>query len=82
MSEHQDVMFYGYPNPDEIKKYVSIGPTRDYSVTMYKETFDKGFILFIIIFCAAIIIFAIIMIIIMHNITKINPVTRTITYII
>lgn len=38
-----------YPNSDEIKPYVAVGPSKDLSITVHKDTFDTLFILFIII---------------------------------
>ena len=42
-----------HPNPDEIKPYVAVGPTKELSVTVHKSTFDASFIIFTIIFGAA-----------------------------
>lgn len=36
------------PSPDQIKPYVMIGPTPEYSITVHKRTFDTGFIVFTI----------------------------------
>jgi len=67
-----------HPTPDEIKQYVAVGPSPDYSITVHKSTFDTGFLLFTIIFGAALIIFVIIMIIVSYNITKTKPIPRVI----
>lgn len=39
-----------HPSPDEIKPYVSVGPTKELSVTVQKETFDSAFLTITIIF--------------------------------
>lgn len=36
--------------PDEIKPFVAVGPTEDFSVTVHKSTFDTGFIIITILF--------------------------------
>jgi len=45
-----------HPNIDEIKPYVSVGPNKELSVTVHKETFDTGFILFIIVFILGVLV--------------------------
>lgn len=67
-----------YPNPDEIKEYVSVGPSPDYSITVHKSTFDTGFILFTVIFGAALIIIVTVIIILTYNMTKPQPIPRVI----
>lgn len=37
-------------SPDEIKPYVAVGPSKDLSITVHKETFDSGFIAFCVLF--------------------------------
>jgi hypothetical protein len=45
-----------HPGVDEIKPYVAVGPTKELSVTVHKETFDAGFIIFTIVFGLALLI--------------------------
>lgn len=40
-----------HPGTEEIQPYVAIGPTKELSVTVHKETFDKTFIIITIIGC-------------------------------
>lgn len=44
-----------HPDPDEIKPFVAVGPSEDYSITVHKSTFDTGFILVTIIFILVIV---------------------------
>lgn len=37
-----------HPSPAEIKPYVAVGPSKELSITVHKETFDSGFIAFTI----------------------------------
>ena len=67
-----------HPSPDEIKEYVSVGPSRDYSVTVHKSTFDTGFILFTVTFAAVLVIVVIVIIILSYNMTKHKPVPRVV----
>ena len=67
-----------YPNPEEIKEYVSVGVSPDYSITVHKSTFDTGFLLFTIVFGAVLIIVVIIIIILSYNITKPQPIPRVV----
>ena len=39
-----------HPDADEIKHFVAIGPSDEYSVTVHKDTFDTGFIIVTIVF--------------------------------
>ena len=39
-----------HPDVEEIKPYVAVGPTKDLSITVRKETFDNAFLIFTIIF--------------------------------
>lgn len=39
-----------HPSVDEIKPYVSVGPTKDLSITVHKDTFDSAFLVFSIFF--------------------------------
>lgn len=45
-----------HPSVDEIKPYVSVGPTKELSVTVRKETFDITFLTFTIIFGLALLV--------------------------
>lgn len=67
-----------HPSPDEIKEYVSVGPSPDYSITVHKSTFDTGFLLFTIIFGVALIIIVIVIIILSYNLTKPQPIPRVV----
>jgi hypothetical protein len=39
-----------HPDENEIKPFVAVGPSEDFSITVHKETFDTGFIIVTIIF--------------------------------
>lgn len=67
-----------YPNPEEIKEYVSVGVSPEYSIAVHKSTFDTGFLLFTIIFGAVLIIVVIIIIILSYNITKPQPIPQVV----
>ena len=45
-----NVVYDIHPNVNEIKSYVAVGPTKDLSITVHKDTFDSGFLVFTIIF--------------------------------
>lgn len=58
-----------HPSVEEIKPYVAIGPSNDLAITVHKATFDTGFIIFTIIFGAALIALIIITIILAYRST-------------
>lgn len=66
-----------YPEPDEIKPYVAIGPTPELSITVHKETFDKTFILFTIVFGSALIIFVGVLLYYTFKLSMLPPVPKS-----
>lgn len=62
-----------HPAVEEIKPYVAIGPTRDLSITVHKDTFDKGFIIVSCLLVLGIAIVVIVMIVLSYNITQLPP---------
>lgn len=67
-----------HPESFEIKEYVSVGPSPEYSITMHKSTFDTGFILFTILLASVLIGLLIFMLIFSYNITKNQPIPRVV----
>jgi len=61
------------PDVDQIKSYVSVGPTPDLSVTVHKRTFDNTFIVITIVFGTLIIAVIIVAIIWSYRLSKLPP---------
>lgn len=64
--------------PSEIQPYVAIGPSRDYSISVHKSTFDFGFMAFTIVFGLTLIIIVAVVIIIAYNVSRPPPIPQTI----
>lgn len=64
---------YNYPTTNDIKPYVSVGPTEELSITVHKDTFDSGFMIFTIIFGLGLIIIVGVVIFFAYQQTKLPP---------
>lgn len=63
----------GQPGVDEIEPYVAIGPSKELSVSVNKETFDVGFIIFTIIGVIILITIIIVTIVVASRATTLPP---------
>lgn len=66
------------PGIEEIKPYVAIGPSPEYSITMHKSTFDSTFIILTIVFGLALLIMIIILVVVTYNITILPTLPNTV----
>jgi len=66
-------------NNNEIPKYVAVGINPEYSVSVKKETFDTGFILFTLIYGACLIIVLIFIVFLSFNATGLSDIPLVIT---
>jgi hypothetical protein len=62
-----------HPAVEEIKPYVSVGPTPNLSITVHKDTFDKGFLIVSFILVIGISIIVAVMIIFSYNTSQLPP---------